>query len=322
MPTRADRRMVPSSIAATRWAASVLTLGPPDGSVEFPGSCPVSRIALVPQTLTHNDAELFNPRPAEEKFPQGLASHAIAGGGASHRRRMARPLNPLAARPRLKGMDNEHSSDIGRFEHIILPHLDAAHNFARWLVRNTDDAEDVVQEACLRAFRYFGTFRVGIAPLAAENCSDDVHQLAAEEPQAATRDRVRGRRSIAKVKTAIQKPCCSNARTRNWSLKPSGNCPIVYGRYWCCANWRVSDKEIAGVVGIPMGTVMSTLSRARERFRHRLERSGQSTAEPQGTRSPGYPDTRCKQHVLHQTRRRSLMPHDVCGHKSTFRERP
>src|ERR1700675_1309393 len=48
-----------------------------------------------------------------------------------------------------------------RFELVVLPHLDAAYNLARWLVRNPADAEDVVQEACLRALRYFDGFRGG-----------------------------------------------------------------------------------------------------------------------------------------------------------------
>ena len=48
-----------------------------------------------------------------------------------------------------------------RFEQIVLPHLDAAYNLARWLTRNDQDAEDVVQEACLRAFKFFGGFYGG-----------------------------------------------------------------------------------------------------------------------------------------------------------------
>src|SRR5687767_12673830 len=44
------------------------------------------------------------------------------------------------------------------FDDVILPHMDAAYRLARWLVGNEHDAEDVVQEASLRAFRYFGTF--------------------------------------------------------------------------------------------------------------------------------------------------------------------
>src|SRR5580692_8607821 len=49
------------------------------------------------------------------------------------------------------------------FERVVLPHLDAAYNLARWLVRNRQDAEDVVQEACLRAMRFIGGYRQGDA---------------------------------------------------------------------------------------------------------------------------------------------------------------
>lgn len=52
-------------------------------------------------------------------------------------------------------------SQAVRFEEIALPHLPAAYNLARWLVRNDQDAEDVVQEAYLRAFKFFGGYRGG-----------------------------------------------------------------------------------------------------------------------------------------------------------------
>src|SRR5437899_5584481 len=57
----------------------------------------------------------------------------------------------------------EEQTSPGNFENSILPHLDAAYNLARWLTRNGQDAEDAVQEACLRAFRFFGGFRGGDA---------------------------------------------------------------------------------------------------------------------------------------------------------------
>src|SRR6186997_229194 len=47
------------------------------------------------------------------------------------------------------------------FEQTVLPHLDAAFNFARWLTRNDAEAEDVVQDACVRALRYFPSRRDG-----------------------------------------------------------------------------------------------------------------------------------------------------------------
>src|SRR5580700_3717368 len=55
----------------------------------------------------------------------------------------------------------EVAPKLALFEKTMLPHLDAAHNLARWLTRNEDDAQDVVQEAYLRAFRFFDGFRGG-----------------------------------------------------------------------------------------------------------------------------------------------------------------
>src|ERR1700733_8702368 len=56
------------------------------------------------------------------------------------------------------GEQKRGSGSAGSFEQVVLPHLDAAYNLARWLVRNPHDAEDLVQEAYLRAFRAFETF--------------------------------------------------------------------------------------------------------------------------------------------------------------------
>src|SRR5438874_8604761 len=54
--------------------------------------------------------------------------------------------------------DHAQKAEITSFEDVMLPHLDAAHNLARWLLRNEEDAKDVVQEAYLRAFKSFGGF--------------------------------------------------------------------------------------------------------------------------------------------------------------------
>src|SRR5215831_8862073 len=54
-------------------------------------------------------------------------------------------------------VDDRERSEM--FEQTVLPHLDSAYNLARWLAGNDHDAQDVVQEASLRAFKYFGTFR-------------------------------------------------------------------------------------------------------------------------------------------------------------------
>src|SRR6187402_576065 len=60
------------------------------------------------------------------------------------------------------GMNSDERPAAGEtFDDVVLPHLGAARRLARWLMRNEDDAEDVVQDAALRALRYFGTFTGG-----------------------------------------------------------------------------------------------------------------------------------------------------------------
>src|ERR1700729_1751907 len=58
-------------------------------------------------------------------------------------------------------MDVGPPTDTARFAEMALPHLDAAYNLARWLTRDPGDAADVVQEAMLRALRFFGSYRGG-----------------------------------------------------------------------------------------------------------------------------------------------------------------
>ena len=72
------------------------------------------------------------------------------------------------------------------FEEVVLPHLNAAYNLARWLTRNTQDAEDVVQEAYLRAFRFFGGFHGGNArtwllKIVRNTCYTWLHQNRADQ---------------------------------------------------------------------------------------------------------------------------------------------
>ena len=59
--------------------------------------------------------------------------------------------------------ENRAPGQAGGFEEVVLPHLDAAYNLARWLVRKPQDAEDMVQEAYLRAFKFFGGYQGGDA---------------------------------------------------------------------------------------------------------------------------------------------------------------
>lgn len=157
-----------------------------------------------------------------------------------------------------------------RFEQQVLPHLDNAVNLARWLLRNRADAEDVVQEAFLRACRFFGSFRGGDArawllQIVRNTCytwlqknrpselmtefDEEVHQHPAANPEslaAQTDERQR-------LMQALE------------SLPPRWREVLVLRELE-----GSSYKEIAEITGIPMGTVMSTLSRARERLQRTL----------------------------------------------------
>jgi len=169
-------------------------------------------------------------------------------------------------------MHNEHAVDMpsAGFDEIILPHLDAAYNLARWLVRSNEDADDVVQEACLRAFRYFATFRGGNARAwllaivrttafrwlakkrshhIATEFDEDLHSEGNEAPDA---EALLLRQADARLLEQAMNDLPVRLREVLVLRELEG----------------LSYKEIAEVVGIPAGTVMSSLFRARERFRH------------------------------------------------------
>lgn len=172
----------------------------------------------------------------------------------------------------------------GSFDDIILPHLDAAHNLARWLVR--DDADDVVQEACLRAFRYFGTFQGGNARawllrIVRTTSYRWLHKNRSRRLATEFNEEMHseGRESLDPETLLLQ-----GANTQ--LLEQAMNqLPDRFREVLVLRELEgLSYREIAKVVGVPMGTVMSALSRARERFRHavtdlvRLQERKNSTA--------------------------------------------
>jgi RNA polymerase sigma-70 factor, ECF subfamily len=160
-----------------------------------------------------------------------------------------------------------------RFELLALPHLDAAYNLARWLAGNPTDAEDVVQDAYLRAYRYFDAFqgknfRVWLLVIV-RNCFMTW---------------VRENRSSRLVFHA-DTPVGTTAETEEtaWGQRPRDpetmlldsidsqtlarlmeHLPIEYREVLLLREVEdLAYKEIAEVTGVPVGTVMSRLSRAR-----------------------------------------------------------
>jgi len=179
-------------------------------------------------------------------------------------------LLPLART--FDGMHSEHlvATHGSSFDEIILPHLNAAHNLARWLVRSPDDADDVVQEACLRAVRYFGSFHGGNAR---------AWLLSIVRTTAFRWLRKNRRQQLAtEFDEEMHSEGCEAVDPETLLLQGADAQLLAQAINELPDRLRevlvlrelegLSYREIAEVVGIPMGTVMSTLFRARERFRH------------------------------------------------------
>ena len=169
-----------------------------------------------------------------------------------------------------KGLDVLDSQEQVRFETLVLPHLDAAFNLARWLLRSRADAEDVAQEAILRAYRFFDGFHGGDArawllQIVRNSCYTWLDKNRKVKDMTEFNEEVHGQRSPSPESLAI----ASNDRDRLSealkSLPPRYREVLVLRELEGC-----SYKEIATITAIPIGTVMSTLSRARRQLQMAL----------------------------------------------------
>jgi RNA polymerase sigma factor (sigma-70 family) len=159
-------------------------------------------------------------------------------------------------------------SRLRLFEEIILPHLNAAYNLARWLTRNEHDAQDVVQEAYLRAFRFFGSYKGG----------DGKSWLLEIVRNTCFTWRRREKRNLATVvfdETAhtshVHPPNQEEALVDAANRTILQNCieglPEAFREVLVMRDLEeMSYRQIADVAGLPAGTVMSRLSRARKRL--------------------------------------------------------
>ena len=158
------------------------------------------------------------------------------------------------------------------FDTVVLPHLDAAYRLARWLIANEHDEEDVVQEACLRALRYFPTFsggnsRAWFLRIVRNTCHDwhsHARQLATdvfdEEQHSATTP------TIDPETLTLQ---AANVALIEHAMR---DLPARFRELLVLRELEgFTYQELADVLGIPIGSVMSGLSRARQAFRRALE---------------------------------------------------
>jgi RNA polymerase sigma-70 factor (ECF subfamily) len=165
----------------------------------------------------------------------------------------------------------EHN-ELPSFEQAVLPHLDAAYNLARWLMRNEQDAQDVAQEACLRAFRFFPGFRGGDArawllKIVRNTCYSWLHANRPLQEAAEFDENVLPPDSCAlnPEEAALQNDSNTQVRKALEKLPPNYREVLILRELE-----GMSYKEISDITGLPAGTVMSSLSRARGRLRQIL----------------------------------------------------
>src|SRR6266545_529175 len=159
-----------------------------------------------------------------------------------------------------------------RFEQIVLPHLDAAYNLARWLTRNDQDAEDVVQEACLRAFKFFGGFyggdsRAWLLTIVRNTCYTWLRHNRAHELTTPFDE------TIHDVECEALNPEAQLLHHADQQLlrRALEALPVEFREVVVLRELeQLSYKEIGVIADIPLGTVMSRLARARKRLQHDL----------------------------------------------------
>lgn len=154
------------------------------------------------------------------------------------------------------------------FENLMLLHLDAAYNLARWLLRNDHDAQDAVQEACVRAWRAFGGFRGGdsrawLLTIVRNVCYTHLRQIRREPLAEEFSDESHGAgEAVTETKASewleTKSELLHSALER---LPPEFREVIVLHEIE-----GLSYREIATVAEIPLGTVMSRLARARQKL--------------------------------------------------------
>jgi RNA polymerase sigma-70 factor (ECF subfamily) len=162
-----------------------------------------------------------------------------------------------------------------RFEATVLPHLDAAYNLARWLLRHDDDARDAVQEACLRAYRFLDGFRDGnprswLLAIVRNTCYSWLQANRMAGLNTEFDEQEHSRYSPSAPDGPELEVLRGFERRRLQHLLEE--LPLEYREIVILRELEgLSYKEISAVAAIPLGTVMSRLARARAALLAKLD---------------------------------------------------
>lgn len=163
---------------------------------------------------------------------------------------------------------------LGHFEATVLVHLDAAYNLARWLIDDDAAAQDAVQDACVRALRFFDTVsgptpKAWFMAVVRNACMDVLRQRRTRGREETYDEETHGSRDGEFTETpervAIRSAEARTVRQAIAALPPEYREVIVLRELE-----EMSYKEISTVVNIPIGTVMSRLARGRDVLARRL----------------------------------------------------
>jgi RNA polymerase sigma-70 factor (ECF subfamily) len=168
-----------------------------------------------------------------------------------------------------------NDADWRRFEQLALPHLNAAYNLAMWLTRNADDAQDVVQEALLRAMRYIDGLRLESArPWLLQIVRHTCYSwLRANRPAGhVSLDDTEDTWPELATSPASEPPAIAIRRADRQQINDAiAALPVAYREVFVLRELEdLSYLEIARIAEIPIGTVMSRLARARGLMRNAL----------------------------------------------------
>jgi RNA polymerase sigma-70 factor (ECF subfamily) len=160
-----------------------------------------------------------------------------------------------------------------RFEQTVLPHLDAAYNLARWLTRNEQDAQDVAQEAFLRAFRFFdryqgGSARAWLLTIVRNTCYTWLHKNRQSVSTELFDEEIHHPELSSDADPEVQALAAADKVTLSRALE---ELPDVFREALVLREMEgMSYREIADVTAVSLGTVMSRLARGRTRLRQSL----------------------------------------------------